>query len=170
MEATFATLAEAGVDRDDLYLAWDFTVASQRNLSERHAAASATRRWTALGDAAPAFTVTSITPNTDDDIALQIAGTFTVPNFLTADGGPGNRVQLRRPPPISTRCRCRTARWRPASSATSRVTTATGTEPAHLVQYGHGLLGSDDEIDAGNVRAFANEHNVVSSARPSGQA
>ena len=29
------------------------------------------------------------------------------------------------------------------------------------MQYGHGLLGSNDEINAGNVRAFANEHNVV---------
>jgi len=35
MESTFATLAEAGVAREDLYLAWDFTVASGRNLSER---------------------------------------------------------------------------------------------------------------------------------------
>ena len=29
------TLAEAGIERDELYLAWDFTVASERNLSER---------------------------------------------------------------------------------------------------------------------------------------
>jgi hypothetical protein len=36
-----------------------------------------------------------------------------------------------------------------------------GSEPAHLVQYGHGLLGGYDEIDAGNVRAFANEHNAM---------
>ncbi|MDQ4006372.1 MAG: hypothetical protein M3135_08760, partial [Actinomycetota bacterium] len=31
----FPVLQEAGVDRDELYLAWDFTVASERNLSER---------------------------------------------------------------------------------------------------------------------------------------
>ena len=35
MKPLFATLAEAGIARDDLYLAWDFTVASERNLSER---------------------------------------------------------------------------------------------------------------------------------------
>jgi hypothetical protein len=29
------------------------------------------------------------------------------------------------------------------------------------VQYGHGLLGDHHEIDAGNVRAMSNEHNVV---------
>ena len=31
----FGTLEDHGVDRDDLFLAWDFTVASERNLSER---------------------------------------------------------------------------------------------------------------------------------------
>ena len=36
-----------------------------------------------------------------------------------------------------------------------------GTEPAHLVQYGHGLLGSNDEVDAGNIVAMSNEHNTV---------
>ena len=35
MEELFTTLADAGVARNDLYLAWDFTVASQRNLTER---------------------------------------------------------------------------------------------------------------------------------------
>ena len=36
-----------------------------------------------------------------------------------------------------------------------------GTEPAHLVQYGHGLLGSNLEVDAGNIVAMSNEHNTV---------
>ena len=35
MESLFTTLGQAGIARDDLYLAWDFTVASERNLSER---------------------------------------------------------------------------------------------------------------------------------------
>ena len=35
MNAIFATLGEAGIAKSDLYLAWDFTVASERNLSER---------------------------------------------------------------------------------------------------------------------------------------
>ena len=34
-EGIFDALAEAGIPRDDLYLAWDFTVASERSLSER---------------------------------------------------------------------------------------------------------------------------------------
>ena len=34
-EENFDKLEAAGIERDDLYLAWDFTVASERNLSER---------------------------------------------------------------------------------------------------------------------------------------
>ena len=34
-DSLFRTLGKAGVDRRSLYLAWDFTVASERNLSER---------------------------------------------------------------------------------------------------------------------------------------
>ena len=35
MEEIFTTLAAAGIGRSDLYLAWDFTVASRRNITER---------------------------------------------------------------------------------------------------------------------------------------
>ena len=35
MNAIFSTLEKARIDRSELYLAWDFTVASERNLSER---------------------------------------------------------------------------------------------------------------------------------------
>jgi len=35
MESVFATLERAGIARQSRYLAWDFTVASQRNLTGR---------------------------------------------------------------------------------------------------------------------------------------
>ena len=38
MEDIFRTLRHAGIERRDLYLAWDFTVASERSLAEPHAA------------------------------------------------------------------------------------------------------------------------------------
>ena len=34
-EGIFKTLAEAGIKRANLYLAWDFTVASDQNIAER---------------------------------------------------------------------------------------------------------------------------------------
>jgi hypothetical protein len=160
METTFAALAAAGMDRSDLQLAWDFTVASTRSLSERMLSIRDTA-LAELADAAPEFTVTSSAPGTDDsNTALQIIGTYTVPNFLTNDGSPGNRfnyVDATDPDAL------------PAQNGTLQAdfvcnvsaATMNGTEPAHLVEYGHGLLGDAGEIDAGNVRDFANEHNIV---------
>jgi len=36
-----------------------------------------------------------------------------------------------------------------------------GSEPAHAVLYGHGLLGSHLEVRAGNIVAMSNEHNAL---------
>lgn len=158
MEAGFTALAEAGVSRSELQLAWTFTVASTRSISERmlHIRDEA---LAALGDVAPAYTITAVTPNTDDNIALQIEGTYTVPNFLTTDGSPGNSFYYSSDAVDSL----------PEQNGTIEspfvcnisVATMNDTEPAHLVQYGHGLLGDHKEINAGNVRAMSNEHNVV---------
>ena len=35
MESIFETLADAGIEREDLFLAWDFTVASAESLAGR---------------------------------------------------------------------------------------------------------------------------------------
>jgi len=114
MESLFATLAAAGIDRGDLYLAWDFTVASERNLSERSLhirdEAFATLGDTDLADlrvqgSAPAFEVTSVTDFQNDDTAAagydgdtrrRVRGIVWVPNFLGDNpagvpGGPGSR-------------------------------------------------------------------------------
>jgi len=158
METGFAALTDAGVARSDLQLAWTFTVASTRNISERmlHIRDDA---LAALGDAAPKYTITAVNPNSDDNIALQIEGTYTVPNYLTFDGSPGNSFYYSSDAVDSL----------PEQNGTLQspfvcnisVATMNGTEPAHLVEYGHGLLGDEKEIDAGNVRSMSNEHNVV---------
>ncbi|HUC31794.1 MAG TPA: hypothetical protein VMS14_00235 [Ilumatobacteraceae bacterium] len=159
MDATFTALnAGFGVSATELQYAWSFTVASTDNIAGRmlHIRDDA---LAALGDAAPAFTITSVTPFSDEDIAVQVQGTFTVPNYLTGDGGPGNRFNYASDAVDSL----------PEQNGTIEapfmcnisVATMSGTEPAHLVIYGHGLLGSHDEINAGNVRAMSNEHNVV---------
>jgi hypothetical protein len=90
MNAIFNLLTEKGFNRKNVYLAWDFTVASERNLSERilHIRDDA---FAPLGDGgadgkAPKFTVSSITnfaPG-DGDLARRVQGTFEVPNYLTA--------------------------------------------------------------------------------------
>ena len=98
----FPVLESAGVARDDLYLAWDFTVASERNLAERvlHIRDDAFGRI--LGDTdlvdrlvegeSPEFVVDRVTLRTDswDDSRgrshsqeiRRVEGRVTVPNYL----------------------------------------------------------------------------------------
>ncbi|WP_399677523.1 hypothetical protein [Xenophilus sp.] len=89
MEALFATLDKAGVARESLYLAWDFTVASQRSTTGRMLAIR-DQGFAALNGAAPAFNVTlmqDFTPQQDARIARHIEGTLTVPSFVAAPAG-----------------------------------------------------------------------------------
>ncbi|MEK7422920.1 MAG: hypothetical protein AAB131_03670, partial [Actinomycetota bacterium] len=162
MEITFASLAGAGLARTELQLAWDFTVASTENIAGRllHIRDDA---LAALGDAAPAFTITSALPGDDGSgIAIQVTGTFTVPNYLTADGAPGNRFFYGdNVEPTADAMPMQNGALEAPFTCNISDATAEGSEPAHLVQYGHGLLGEDTEVSAGNVRDFANEHNVV---------
>ena len=161
MEEAITALETAGVLRSDLQLAWSFTVASTRSISERmlHIRDEALAQ---LGDAAPAFDITSIDRNTEESVALRINGTYEVPNYLTGDGSPGNSFHYDADTATEPDAL-------PTVNGTLQVSfqcnvsdaTMNGSEPAHLVQYGHGLLGGYDEIDAGNVRAFANEHNAM---------
>jgi hypothetical protein len=161
LEDLFTTLGTAGVGRSDLYLAWDFTVASERNLSERmlHIRDDA---FASLGaaDAAPAFTVTSVENNVDDQIYRRITGTFTVPNYLTGTGEPGSRFNDG-PDGLPARNGDFQAGFICNIPRSASSDGAAPVHPARAGVYGHGLLGSNDEVNAGNVRAMSNEHDFA---------
>ena len=159
MEDLFESLKRAKVKRTNLYLAWDFTVASERNLSERllHIRDDAFRT---LGDSAPSFAVTEIEENLDDRILRRVRGTFLVPSYLTGTGAPGSRftqgpdgLPVHAGYDITANFTCIVPR--------SAVSPAGAANPTRPSLYGHGLLGSANEVSAGNVRNMANEHNFV---------
>jgi hypothetical protein len=162
-EQLFTTLERAGIARGHLDLAWDFTVASEQNLAGRllHIRDDG---FATLGGAAPAFTVTNVENNVDDHIARRVTGTFTVPNYLTGDGSPGNRFNYASgagPDAVPVRNGTLSAGYicnipKSVSAAGSDPVT-----PARGAIYGHGLLGSEDEVNAGNVRQFADDHRFV---------
>jgi hypothetical protein len=87
-----STLERAGVAREGLHLAWDFTVASERSLTER-ALAIRDDAFARLGDddladgvpsgAPPAFTVDAVEDLADGATLRRVTGTLTVPNYLT---------------------------------------------------------------------------------------
>ncbi len=92
-EGIFKTLRKAKIKRSELYLAWDFTVASNENNYGRalhmRDEAFAELGDTSMGDEiiqgdAPAFTVTSQpTEDLGPKVARRVNGSFTVPCFLT---------------------------------------------------------------------------------------
>ena len=158
MNDVLKELDQAGVKRNDLYLAWDFTVASERNLSERMLHIRNTA-FASPDNKAPRFQVTQVENDVDDRVARRVTGTFTVPNYLTGDGSPGNRFDTGQNG-LPQRNGDYTAPFmciipRAALKADGTVARA---RPA---VYGHGLLGSEREVGAGNVRDMANEHNFV---------
>ena len=162
-EQIFTDLGRFGVDRSRLTLAWDFTVASEQNIAGRmlHIRDDA---FAGLGGGAPAFTVTSVQDNVDDRIFRRVTGTFTVPNYLTGDGSPGNRFNYAPGAGVDAlpvRNGDFTAGYIcniPRSVSTDGNDPVT---PARGSIYGHGLLGSNGEVNAGNVRTMANTHRFV---------
>ncbi|HEX8804862.1 MAG TPA: hypothetical protein VF743_11730, partial [Acidimicrobiales bacterium] len=147
MEDIFRTLRRAQVRRGDLILAWDFTVASARSLSERLLA----MRDDAFGDlgaAAPAFTVTGVTASTRANLAREVQGTFQVPSYLTGDSGPGAVLNNGSGPgasPIPARNGSMTARFI-CTIPSSALGPDGSANPTRMALYGHGLLGSAREV------------------------
>ncbi|WP_446215748.1 hypothetical protein [Micromonospora sp. IBHARD004] len=163
-----ADLTTAGVKRGDLYLAWDFTVASRQGLTGRMLAIR-DDAFATLGAAAPSFTVTNVadyTPEQDSRIARQVSGTIGVPSYLTGSGGPGSRLHYG---PADGDGTAPTAYALPTpSGATLQADfvcniprSASAADPAHLSLYGHGLLGRPTEINAGNVKAMSATHDFT---------
>jgi hypothetical protein len=142
MEELFSALEEAGVDRGDLYLAWDFTVASTRSLTGR-ALAMRDDALGALRAGPPAFAVAAVEDNPDPTGAWvrTVRGTLEVPSYLTGDGGPGTVLANEGQPD-----------GLPSRTGTRSVpfTCVLGREARDglTVVYGHGLLGSQREGEA----------------------
>ena len=154
-------LRRAGIKRrGQIYRVWSFTVASERSLAGRalHIRDDA---FKSLGDSnlrdlkvagkAPAFkitTVTNPTPTEDNLIARRVDGTMTVPCYLTKACAPGGQFTFNKQGlpirqgtmEVPFTCRIPRSALDPANPPAARPSL-----------YGHGLLGSASEVNAGNV-------------------
>ncbi len=166
-ERLFLELARAGVRRDDLFLAWDFTVASERNLTERMLRirddAFAKLGDTDLADlkvqgSSPAFAVEKVTDDPggpDGEIMRQVEGTITVPCYLDLPGcGSGGTFNYEGGLPA--------ANGTTAARFTCNIPRVAATGgPLRPGIYGHGLLGSRGEVNQGQLRALSQNHGFV---------
>lgn len=152
----FQRLGAAGVERESLQLAWDFTTASRENVTGwlLHMRDEALAQ---AGDSGPTYVVDKVDEDWEPDlIAYRINGRMTVPLYLDkpepgahlvfgADGMPA-------PNPA-----------RPTYEVPFEVIVPKSalTKPAALLQYGHGLLGARTQIEAANFRKLVSEKNYV---------
>ena len=154
MERIFGDLAKVGVQRGDLQLAWDFTIASTASLTGRMIAMR-DDAFAALGDAAPTFTVDTITENPNPYVRRRIEGSFQLPLYMTAGGRVRGRLVLDAAGRPVRQAGTFTAQYLcnlPPTSASS---------PARMSLYGHGLLGSRDEANGSLTQTMSANHNIA---------
>ena len=169
-ERIFRVLREAKIKRRTLYLAWDFTVATDDNIAARmlHIRDDA---FAQLGDSnladqtvagnAPTFNVTSVenfTEAQDPELARRVQGTFQVPCYLTPNCQPGGRFQL-------------AANGLPSQTGTytadfncgipHAALDAAGAAPGRPQVYGHGLLGTASQATSADQQILGQTHNFV---------
>jgi len=176
----FPALAAAGIARGDLYLAWDFTVASERNLSGRmlHIRDDA---FAQLGDthladltvqgSSPRFVVDKVTQSLpckptvdigvppvgceqqtlDPRLARHVEGRIFVPCYLNLPGcPPGSRFLYPSLSPNALPLRL-PGNMMAASFVCNIPKGALTGKRYRPSLYGHGLLGSASEVDQGKL-------------------
>jgi hypothetical protein len=163
----FRDLRTAKIKRASLYLAWDFTVASDENIAQRlvHMRDDA---FSQLGDTnlsdgvvagtTPSFTVDTVDTNPSTEVARRVRGTFTVPCYLT------NGCQAPAVMDLD-------ANGNPTQHGTyvanydciipHAAVDDVGASPGRPSLYGHGLLGSASEVNSGPQRTLAQAHDFV---------
>ncbi len=161
MEGVLETLVDAGLVREDLWLAWDFTVASTRSLSER-VLTMRDDAFERLGESAPSFVVDSVQEargGVRDRTSHYVYGSFEVPNYLEGDGEEGSRFNVGADglPVVNPEQPLFTANF-----ACIVPPAAVDGRRARPVVYGHGLLGSRYEVvEAWDIVLMTSEHNMV---------
>ena len=169
-EELFSELEGAGIQRSGLYLAWDFTVASDANNTSRELAIR-NDAFAQLGDSnladgipqgvSPTFQVTSVQnePN-PGQIARRVKGTFQVPCYLFPNCGPGGTFHLN-----AEGAPTQDGTWTANFDCIIPLSVTTGAaEEGRPSLYGHGLLGSASEVASSPQRSLSQEHKIVQCA------
>jgi len=154
MEQVFTDLESVGVARDDLIIAWDFTVISTDNLTGPlvHMRDDAFEQ---LGGEAPVFAIETDETQPDEQRRV-IEGTYDVPLYLEGDGASGTGLNLPDGSDLPEANGTITARFRCQITNTS-----TPDDPGAGVVYGHGLLGTERQATSAGPTLLAENHNYV---------
>lgn len=153
----FPALAQAGVKREGLQLAWDFTTATEaRNTGDLLAIRD--DLLALLDQAPPTVMIDKVLPDHNEDIALRIEGRVEVPLYLEADQP---MALIHRGPDGAPAAKGTTWATFTLQVPKSVFPTDPGFEPARIIQFGHGFFGEREEINWGAMRAFSSEKGFV---------
>jgi hypothetical protein len=146
MTEVLAALDAAGFAASELVVAWDFTVASDEYL-HRDMIAARDRAIVALDGHPIQFTISSDAPIDDgSQIKRKITGSLDAPLFLTNNGAntPGTVIarDAQDLPALQGFYRMPFTAIVPACAYTAVV-------PVGMVLYGHGLMGTSEEVSYG---------------------
>ncbi|TVQ93371.1 MAG: hypothetical protein EA397_04435 [Deltaproteobacteria bacterium] len=150
----FPVLEQAGLPRDDLQLAWDFTTSSTESAT-RDLLTMRDLMLEQVGETGPPVTWESVERvDGDPDIAIIADGVAEVPSFILEPNDLGLRI-LRRD-----------AQGLPLADGVEQVpfrlqiphSVVAANEPSAVMQYGHGFLGRRAEGNNRWIRTLANEH------------
>ncbi len=171
MELLLTEFDGYGFDPDEFVVAWDFTVASERNLAERMLHIRDDAFATLDGNAPTLVAARELVSGVDDGFRSNVTtidGVFEVPNYQR---GPAPAPVPGGTPDVPAQAFNwgpdglpeRNPAW-PSVQVPFRCvvpTQATAQNPATMSIYGHGLLRDYTQISSVNIRRFANEHNVM---------
>ena len=164
-------VTKAGVQRESLYMAWDFTVASEQSVTSR-ATTIRDDAFAELGDTnladrviqgnSPDWTITSTTPTPNANTLRRVEGTINdIPCYLDQNGcptgakfshGPNGEITWDESYTTDVPFRCTI----PASTLNDNPGSVT---PAVPGLYGHGLLGSYGQVNG--QETLGNRSNTI---------
>ncbi len=148
----FGRLEEQGVRIADLQLAWDFTTSS-RHQNTHELIHMRDEALSLVGADGPSFEIVDDDTMFHPDVAHYLTVEMEVPLYLD-DYDPGSTLLIGsdgEPEPDGT-----------VGVEVSVIVPQSATEnPARLVQFAHGLLGTPAELEQDHLIAFANDHNYI---------
>ncbi|XP_064393364.1 uncharacterized protein LOC135340879 [Halichondria panicea] len=155
-EEIFSTLSSIGITRNSLQLAWDFNTASIKCLTQRllFMRDDGLARTSAKGSE---YILTKVEDNLNENIFRKIQGYMSVPIYTDGDL-PGAHLVLdpfTMLPVYQEQSSALFTLLIPHSVANSTHS------PPLLLQYGHGLFGSQSEVESGYLEAEANEYGYI---------
>lgn len=153
-EDIFGKLGADGWTRAEVQVAWDFHVGSVEGITGR-GVAMRDDMYARVGEAGPSYVITSVEDDWDTDIYRRVQGVMTVPNYMENEESGA----------ILTRDEAGMPFYNGDTEVPFEVliprTAFDDPRPLPLVQYGHGLLGSHDEVEGGYLRRMANQYGFV---------